>query len=218
MKRVILKIIPALICGVVLTGCGGKEDDPETSSITSISVTVENGSAFASKIEDVMALLTDENAMVKTVKYGNGVFTIDLPATVNESYLKNVDGGYPALKISNKKVKGVSINIDAFQSGVCVGNFYHAKNSGIQTEALFVYVDGDVKITGSDSFTIINRDPYGSLLGEHTYNTTYNVSLKKGWNIIYFTETHSGPGFKTSTTETITTNVPDGMKWYFRNV
>ena len=227
MKRVVLLVIPALIGGVVFTSCGGKDEEniSETSSITSIVASVENGSVFDPKIDDVVAFLyelneefrlkTDEEFRLKTVKYVSGEFSIVFPETVNDRYLKNIDGGYPALKFSNKNVKGISIYIDAYQSGACVGNFYHAKNSDLQTEALFVYVDGNVNITGSDSYTNINRDQYGNVLGEHTSNTSYNVSLKKGWNIMYFTETHTRSGQKTTTSETVTTKVPDGMKWYF---
>jgi hypothetical protein len=211
-----LSLVCMLIGAVLFMGCNDKEEQFGVSSITSITATVERGNAYDSKIDNVVALLATENHQVKTVIYENGKFTIDLPAVLNESYLMKIDdGNYPALKVSNKNVKGVSIKIDAYQSGICVGNFYYAKSSSLQTEALFVYVDGDVKITGSDSSTNINRDPYGNIIGEQTFNISYNVSLKKGWNIMYFTETHSTSGQKTSTSETVTTNIPDGMKWYF---
>ncbi len=210
-------------CCLFIVNCDKKDEhSSETGSITSIAATVENGSAFDERIYDVTALykLHDESRLekeddcqVKSVKYVNGEFIMDLPVTVDDKYLKKIDGSYlHILKVSNKTAKGVSIYFEAYKSGVCVGNFYHAqKKSNSEIEALFVYVDGNVEITGSDSRTDIHRDSYGNYRGETTWNTSYNVSLKKGWNIIYYTEIQSG----STITETATTNVPDGMKWYF---
>ena len=218
MKRLVLNylVIAVLAVAAVFTSCKKADVSGEFDGI--ITATVENGNAFDSKIENVVAWTegTESQATPAILaKYVNGEFMIELPATVDDSYLKEIYGSYPALKVSNKNAKGTSLNIGAFQSGVCVGDFYHAKKSGIQTEALFVYVDGNVNITGSDSQTIINKDPYGNILGEHKYDISYTVSLKKGWNIMYFTEIHSGSSQKTTTKETVSTNVPEGMKWYF---
>jgi len=222
MKKIVLNylVIAALAVAGVFSSCKKDDDGNLVSGGFNgiIMATVENGNAYDSKIENVVVWPKGTESQATPgimAKYVNGEFTVELHATVDDNFLKEIYGSYPALKVSNKNVKGTSLNISAFQSGVSVGNFYYAKNSGIQTEALFVYVDGNVNITGSDSQTIINRDSYGNILGEHTYKISYGVSLKKGWNVMYFTETHSNSGQKTTTSETVTTNAPEGMRWYF---
>jgi hypothetical protein len=64
-----------------------------------------------------------------------------------------------------------------------------------------LYIESDLSFTGS--FT----DEYE---GE-TY--TVSVSLKEGWNLYYSQEEVSNSGYKA----TLTTKVPNGIKWYFES-
>jgi hypothetical protein len=62
--------------------------------------------------------------------------------------------------------------------------------------AVLVYVDRDVTIKGTHT--------------DYSYTETWNVSLKKGWNYMVWSDNEAT---KTSTI-TATTTLPSGFKWY----
>lgn len=147
------------------------------SSITVINAKVENGESYNSTIKFVKAMITtpnDNDFVVGTGTYSNGGFTIELPATVNEQYLypisliAGVNNSEKAvvikndIKISNPNVKGITIG-DFYglekdtplneNFGRVISFNYDTrqpnKNDRFHTWGIFIYVNGDVTITGS---------------------------------------------------------------------
>jgi hypothetical protein len=137
-------------------------------------------------------------------KYKNGGFTLKLPDVVDDQYLYNTfnEISEDFLTVTNRDVKITYCDIYACGDNniPCrMGEFYHGTNTG-WTSSLF-YVDGDASITGSGILT----DEYYD-----AYTVKHSIYLKKGWNIIYQKED------STAKEAEITTQVPPGAKWYFK--
>ena len=206
---------PALFIAlcVFMTSCKG--EDFETSSINYIDAVVENGSVFDSRIDKVV-VYTQTNYQAAVAVYENGRFTIDLPETIESRYLREVFTEQPGLQVSSRDAMGIGVRLFAYQSDNRVGEFFYAKSTGIPTEALFVYVDRDVRITGRQLTEWDNTHfPNPNPIIFFTHINYHEISLKRGWNIIYFNETSSQEGQRITTTEVINTRTPEGLRWHF---
>ena len=83
-----------------------------------------------------------------------------------------------------------------------VTTFVYGKRNGDDiAEVSFWYTDRDVRITGKDSYF----DEYDEI----TYTYNLDISLKKGWNTVYWT------GKVNSSTTSVSNNPVSGLKWYF---
>lgn len=204
MKKYFFSAVCLCLCaGFAFMGCKKDDDGPGTNSVSNLTAKVESGSTYNSKIDIVKALMED-NYAAATGNYANGEFTLDLSGTVSSKYLDNIGEDLPkGVKVSDESVIGGFIDIIVgYKSGDRVGTFYYEKvSSNSETWAIFLYVDKDVTITGSGS----DKD------GDYTDNYTFNISLKKGWNMIYETYSENGK----ISTDTYTTSDPGGLKWYF---
>ena len=172
---------------------------------------VEDGNNLNSKIDEVRVfvnyfdnkkLFTEE---IAKGSFANGGFTITLPDNIDSKFLDSYsDNDYEeGIKISKKSFKKTyeEVGFTAYKNGVRVGKInYEISNWGVS----LIYVDGDVDITGSSSANI----------GDLNINTTYSVSLKKGWNFWYHHMTHNE--FLKTNTSTSTTKDPGGLKWVFK--
>jgi len=131
------------------------------------------------------------------VSFSNNKFTITLPdsppSTVDMVSIKyafekilNVSGN---LKYSNANVLVIDTDFLAHTGSGFAGYFLNA-TSDKKTRCIYVYAESDVNITGGNNIS---------------------VSLKGGWNRIYYTEDGKGNKFSTK--------APDGdMKWYFNDL
>ena len=208
----------AFICaGFLLTGCNKDDNGLNGTNISTIDAKVENGSDYNTKIDAVKALINANEEYnsesgqyvytgheVASGNYTNGGFTLDLPKTVDDQYLSllTTDGMPKEITVSDTTVKGNSIEIVAYKSGVEVGYFEYNSPDSTATSG-YIYVDRNVKITGSGS-----EDLFGS-----TFKYIYNVSWKKGWNIAYFKETTTVNSY----TVEVTTTEPSGLRWILKN-
>jgi hypothetical protein len=190
------------------TFCACSKDDDNNTGTSTISgnyeITVENGSSYNSAIDSVRLMLgTYDEHVICNVKYNNGKFTLNLPATVPDAYLEALEeSGIPdGITVSNFNVKIGYANLRAYKAGNRAGSFYHSINDW---QGRLVYMNGDVSITG----TVTNRwEEYGTA---YTDTFTYSISLKKGWNILYIRE-----GKTTDHDYTLegTTETPSGARW-----
>ena len=198
----------------VFAGCN-KDDDDNTSSVSSISATVQNGSSY--DIDEVIALIDyDENIHgdwvgeeIAKVPFTNGQFSFSLPATVDNKHLVTLPNYIEEeffdveVKISDPAAKGTDMVIVGYKSGAEMGEFNYCKETeNYMCYAMYIYVDRDVNITGEYS----NKD------GDSTYEFKCNMILKKGWNIVYYID---------SVTESTylmewTTKAQSGLKWEYR--
>ncbi|MDR0385988.1 MAG: hypothetical protein LBH60_07915 [Prevotellaceae bacterium] len=173
---------------------------------------VENGASYDSQIDLVKAEIWHEGNpgdsvliphTVATVPYSNGVFTLNLPESVDARYLEAMfydDLPPSGVTVSNRNAKGASVDLEAYKSDNNAGYIYCA--TGADWVGRLVYMDADVSITGSYSETA-----YGI---EYTYTSKYNIRFERGWNMVYEKKTEKG----TVTEYEITTTAPAGLKWY----
>ena len=202
-KFCLLSATACMIAGsIFFTGCSKDKDGSGGSTFKSITAKVVDGKDYDSLIDEVIAVIVyddgDEGAgfAVESGPYKNGGFTIDFPESVSSKYLDYIfDDPEEGVKVSDEKTQGAILFFSGYsKSGEWVGLFNHEKETKTSySEAEYLYVDRNCTVKGTE------KD------GKYTY--TYDVSLKKGWNIIYYTET--------DLTETYSSKNPGGLEWYF---
>lgn len=205
------------VSAVCFAACNDNDDDDEevTSAITSITADVENGSAYSELIDTVKAEIEYDLEGVRiphtlaSAPYGNGKFTINLPANIDDRYLVSgrFDDGIST--VSDPEVRSaIVLLLNTYKSGDYTSNVYYATNHNILKPsntfsfASFLYADRDVIIKASHS----EKDE------EWTENANIHLILKRGWNIMYTTNVRSDES--RVVTQTVTNRRPDGMKWY----
>jgi len=234
MKKMCLLSVVFICSGFVFTQCNKDNGASGSSSISSINVIVENGSNYS--FDNVKAIMYYGNSgdeyVVGQSKYTSGGFTVGLPETIDKTYLSPIvdtdDEGVPLdwVTISDKTVMGNGINIEGYQSGNYMGNFYYGSVSQNSTatsysisviEGLFVYAEKGVTMTGSTTETDVVDGINVPM------NTSANIALKKGWNIIYTASSismkadNNGNIISMSGTSSLTSTDPGGLKWYYQD-
>jgi hypothetical protein len=201
--------LAAFICAVtVFTGCNKDDDEGETNSITSISATVESGSSYNSSIDTVKAVVDINNVYftIASGSYSNGGFSISLPKTVDDKYLEKMTTDMPeGITVSDSQTKGCGIELKGYKSNKALGIFQYTltNDADAGNEGAYVYVDKNVTIIGS----------YSESLWGITMKEVYDLSLKKGWNIVYMQTTASEADM--SATIKISNEKITGLKWFF---
>jgi hypothetical protein len=185
-KKLLLMASVSLLAATVFCACDkdkDKDGDKDTSAIAEgTTVKVDGGSEL--DIDSVQVRLTTD--ITFSFAYVNGGFTLNLPASVDDTNLSTADKGLPdGVTASNPKVKIEDGYLAAYKSGEEVGSFYHGTDSW---DGFLMYANGDVNITGTAS----------------EGGFTFNVKLKKGWNIVYDRDNKE-----------YTTTAPVGAKWYY---
>ena len=199
-----------------------------TESYYIITGKVENVSECAdvAKVK-VGASLWDSNTLTdvyETLASGDlrdGSFTLRLPTTISSKWYNFVpiDVEIPSsVTVSNKDVKYFKVYLFAGCNSAdkIIGRFYcrrdnFAGGGKISVEVSYWYVETDVNISGTSSFTQ-NSDNY-----VYEYNSTYLLDLKKGWNVVIMTHTSNplqGNTFTSLTEYTIGSAVND-LQWNF---
>jgi outer membrane murein-binding lipoprotein Lpp len=208
MKKIIMTMA-AFICAVtVFTGCNKDDDDSGSSSITSISATVESGSSYNSSIETVKAMVDvdDVYSAIASGSYSNSGFSISLPQTVDDQYLVKMTTDMPdGITVSDPQAKGCGIELIGYKSTQKLGEFQYALTNDKEAlnEGLYVYADKNITIKGSYSET-----SWGI-----TAKLVYDLSLKKGWNLVYMQTTASEADL--SATVKFSNEKITGLKWFF---
>jgi hypothetical protein len=176
-------------------------DDGGVIAGNTVTVAVENGASHNGQIDTVKLVIErgdDGNHVIASLPYGGGNFTVNLPASVNDSLLKPMEYLPAGITTSNRGVKGEFAFLYACKSGQLVGQIYHGTEpgDGNNLDGYLFYLNGDVSITGTRT---------------HPYRTAneYRVNGKKGWNMLYITRCTN------LTSRAVTTGAPAGAKWYF---
>jgi hypothetical protein len=211
---------------ITITSCSKDNKNQDNTQSNAIFVFVEKGSEYnvliGSTVKAIGYYSLDGSSSlsyeVATANYENDGFTLNLPSTVDAQYLGNIKFSLDIpdnITISDTNTKVISIiEIKPYQNGSSLSLFpYHqfmyCKNPDSEVEydyTEFVYVDRDVAITGASS----------EIRNGVTYNETYSVSLKQGWNRMYNTGTTDFKAQETKTaTIRVTTTEVGGYKWYF---
>jgi len=241
MKRFIIFLVLPF-----LSGCTTSPDHgPDNDSKFFIEVTVENGSEYASKIDEVSVgvvnvlgkELNDILEIIAEASYGNGKFSLELPQKIDEKFLSSLETIFitdgKEIQISDRTAKAAAVVIFAKKSEQNVG-IIHRYNvditsiySGITT------IEGldklkDLYATGiySTIYMYANKPATikgVSILNEFEgyeidpYTYKYNLTLKTGWNKCTFKSvaTWTDEWQVEEGTIEVTNNEPAGMKWYY---
>jgi hypothetical protein len=205
-KNFLMKAFVCLFTVVALCSCKKDDDEVPTSTVpgNTITATVESGSSFNNQIDTVIVRIDSYELTETKSAYSNGGFTLNLPATVIDTYLDEYDDAPTGITVSNPKVKVGWADLRAYKSGSIVGDIYYATGkSDSDWEGELVYVNGDVSVTGS----------YTEKDGDESYTEKSNVHLRKGWNIVYSKETENEKSYVYEQT----TQAPAGLKWYYNS-
>jgi hypothetical protein len=203
---VLAALMPAIIC----TSCN-KDDDDEGGATTVTAIEGTLTGTIPANVDELRASVYwgdewNEYEVGKCAFDATGKFKIDLPATLDSKYLRtiDIDEDAPNVKVSNPNVKTASItSLRTFKDGErTYGNLSYIDKSA-HAERIYMYADGDVTIKGSGT----EKDD------DWTYVYDYNVTLKKGWNLIYVSS-EENEATKTDT-EKLSNNAPAGLKWVY---
>ena len=231
-------IVASLAVVTMISGCDKNNDNDQNENgdgnnggnASKVTVTdVINGS---SKIANVKVQIYWHDAndeyqgyVIAQMPYKENGFTLDLPATIADKYLDIIAEDAPSgITISDKSVKwATDIDIEAFdKNDHYIGDFYMT-NSDQSVFAMWFYVDKNVTIKGETEFREYDRRD-GEYYDDEEYDNEvhigkYNIDLKKGWNIVYVSETksHNNSTGKDVYTSNMTTQKPSGanLSWYF---
>jgi hypothetical protein len=227
MKRnFLIRAFVCLFTVVALCSCS-KDDDEENDNgengvirNNTLIAAVEYGATYNENIDVVKANIEYEYFKEKeytlaSAPYENGGFTLHLPESIDPRYLHSYFEGYlsdyysfeegvpQGLTVSNLNAKICYVYLDAYKSDTWVGDFIHGTDDYDAEDGL-IYSDSDCNITGSTTYEGYNG---------YTMKDTYDVYLKKGWNMIY-----SGGYYQTPYELTVTTQVPVGATWRYERM
>jgi hypothetical protein len=203
-KKIFYFLAMTILSGIVIA-CDRDDNGNNNSNAFIINATVENSNSYNDKITTVKAFLYSkdkEYVDVGTGTWKNGGFTLKFSTTVPDWCLWSFDNeDFNNLNISDPKVKFSSLGdlyIVAYdKAGINVCTLYlEGKNGNIEACVYYIYSDRICAITSK---------------ANSTYNEVYNVSLKKGWNIVY---RYNGSETKYNLTNQPPQNV--SLKWVTR--
>jgi len=222
-------IVMSAMFSTVLTSCDKDPKDGGGSAAIvdgKLTISVENGSSHKNDIDKVKVQFVEWDASTGISKYetlassnfGNGTFTLELPANVDAKYLRSIDVFSSTVNVSNKNAKFLFDNVRIFAYNgndkvdeIICGKVITQKNNGkvLCAFAGLMYSDSDVSISGTEKYT----DENGGNVYEN--NTTYSINLKQGWNLVYMIDVDEViTGNKTVYTGNMTSSAPGGLKWY----
>lgn len=212
MKKLIFILAACVGIAPFFTSCDKADDEASALKITA---TVTDGASYNALVDEVKALVLndDETAdVLASCTYANGGFSLTLPGTVDEQYLSKIDMDEPEeIKISDTEVMGCGVDFYAYKSGVEAGALELSYTDGLTTYASagYLYVTGKTTISGTYAET-------EEMLGVPvSVKTTYNLSLKKGWNVVYVNSVITATDTDISMTIDITDTEITTLKWCF---
>ena len=182
-----------------VSSCKDKPEEEKPQHWT-VHAKVENAEEFSNVVE---VRLMAGNTVLARSDFKDGSFTIELPEMVPQNYLRPfvtftnlIPMRPPKSLLNNKNVKAAHGYLKGFdEDGNFVGDLLLIKSSNDSQYVLylgfFIYVDAFVTVLGSDRFS------------------TYSITARKGWNILYRTTNYDLETVDWSTTIPI-----DGMRWY----
>lgn len=138
---------------------------------------------------------------IAETEFSNNGITLQLPKIMADKYLRSVTVfENEGITISDRDAKlATSLYIEAFfenSTDIAMAGFYYGETDG-DYEVQRWYADRDVTVTGEYS----GVDKY---TGSSKVQVTYNLNLKKGWNVVYayeheYGEANDWKGIHTST-------------------
>jgi hypothetical protein len=206
-KKLLMMAFVSLLAAATFSSCDkDKDDDSATGAISDGVLTGAVEGLGDTKPDSRVAEMYYEletssgYVVVGRATLADGKLTLRLNTTVDDKYLSTLSDAFeisPDVKVSNKNVKiGDCERLNAYKSGKRIGIFYYG--TGVEEGdwgGFLMYVNDDVSITGTET------------------NGSYNLHLRKGWNIMYLKETRDDA--KNEEYGELTTTAPSGAKWWY---
>lgn len=232
MKKLIYSVTLFSAMSMMLASCD-KNGDGDTPKTLTIKAQVETMTEYESDstVKRVRAT-TETGGTLASADYTNSSFSFTFPETVLEELfpISDKEAGMGNYTFNDSTVKGTSVyEIQGFSSSSgefsnadYVGYFELRKmgyvdsdsNRPMETTANFLYVDKPVIITGTIYDTIpTDIDDDGESDFYQFIESTANLSLAKGWNIVYMIVEPDWTEQRYTTR--MTTTPVNGLKWYF---
>jgi len=219
-RRNLLKFIAVMFLSSCLlsVGCNDKDDENGNGipiDPNKITASIPNASVFSEvvKVKITVCWNHDNECEIKETlaeaTFNNGNFTIELTETVNTNFL-HADFAVPppTLTVSNTNAQLLWIDgITGYNmEGKAIADFWFEKvNSNSFSHVTWVYVDRDLNISGSSTYE--EGSNYEEII-------VYSLVLKKGWNIVYKTETDLVQGGKDIYKTEYSNSVVSGLSWF----
>ncbi|MDR1678968.1 MAG: hypothetical protein LBR81_04240 [Prevotellaceae bacterium] len=195
---------------------GGNTGDPLTITASN----VLNSSSQVATVKIWIETIDDREILIAQAPYKNNGFTVELPETLPDSYLYTQfqDEEWNNLTISDRNAKTIAESwVGGYDSnGNEIGEFWASAMAitGEDDDVMgWIYVDRDVTIKGEI------KEVYDEW--DEEYISKYDLNLKKGWNIVYGTETESydSETGRNVYTWSLTSQKPAGLTylWYFED-
>jgi hypothetical protein len=179
----------------VLNSCDKDDDNNGSANSDNASkITATNVACSSTQIKTAKATAYWESGddyssdVIAQAPYQNNGFILELPATLGDKYLFTID---------MDDMEGIYVSENNFKSSFPVilrgyngddneiGYFYLAEINWSWHETSWIFVDRDVTIKGENVDEI-----YG-----YKYIEKYDLTLKKGWNIMYSNDEDKAEGY-----------------------
>jgi len=224
MKTLKRFVLLPLFCGLLLTtACteqyendngidngyynGDDNGNGDTSFNRTITAEVVNGNNYDDIISTVGIKIwaDDRSHTIATGTWANGGFTTTLPETIDAdeffiAFLRREKG----INISDTSARTVEVSdISAYdEQQRRIGIIWYGDADWRYEEMRLLYVDRDVTIIGTGTFSDIGQ------------RHTYNLQLRAGWNRIYIIS-KKGEGEAYNGVFYISTEPISGLRWHF---
>lgn len=212
MKRIFFNFGLFLALGltiVVFNSCE-KDDDKDggTNDGTASKITATNVINGTTQIITVKALadweIGDEDYgrdIIAQAPYQNNGFTLELPATLEAKYLETDAYDLEGISVSDRNFKSYFFeDVNGYnEGGDKIGCFYlEEENDDSNHYTSWMYVDRDVTIKGESNEIDVEY---------------FDLTLNKGWNLVYDSYTKSHENGRDVYSYTITSNKPSGINY-----
>ncbi|HDP75508.1 MAG TPA: hypothetical protein ENN49_06505 [Bacteroidales bacterium] len=207
------------LTGVVFNSCD-KDDDTDggTNDGQVFKITATNVINDSAEIKTVKAIVYWESGdydygsdAIAQAPYQNNGFTLELPEILDAKYLETLDAeDLEEIFVSDNNFKFCTLDdLNGYNSeDEKIGEFYlvGVKEDGVYF-TFWLYVDRDVTINGE--YSEIDEED------NEEYIEIYDLTLKKGWNVVYASEMESPD--RHVYTATISSKKPSDVNyaWYF---
>ena len=208
-----------LLSVMFFIGCGSDDEDKGGNDGSASKITATNVINGSAQITNVKALAYWENGydygndVIAQVPYQNNGFKLELPTTLSAKYLmtmNDLEVDVPGISISDKNAKIFAISeIEGYDKDeYYIGDFYLEEIDGYdQYYTSWAYSDRNVDIKGEYK----EIDDYY----DEEYVSKADLTLKKGWNVVYgsYTESYNSSTGRDVYKATVTSKKPSGVNY-----
>lgn len=200
---------------VVFNSCDKDDDnDGDTNGGNASKITATNVINGSTNIKTVKALIYWESGdedygsdTIAQAPYLNNGFILELPTTLGAKYLETIDAyDLDGVAVSDTNFKSCYLDDIRGYNGDDdeIGYFYLGEEyDDSEHHISWMYVDRDVTIKGEHKRIFYYEEE----------NENFDLTLKKGWNLVYDSFTKSYENGRDVFLNTITSNKPSGVNY-----